>query len=242
MSDVSSSVHGGGGPPGGRHGAEGPTGADLRGVHTWLFDLDNTLYPHNPAFMDLIGERMTGFVMRLTGLERTEAHALQERYLDEHGATLAGLTAHYAIDARAFLDEVHDVSLDLLAPDPVLRRALQRLPGRRLVFTNGSAGHAARVLPHLGIDDLFEAVFHLESADLTPKPARAAYEALVRVHDLEPTHCAFFEDSERNLAPAAELGMTTVLVGSGAAASSASFVHHRTTELAGFLTEARVGP
>lgn len=214
--------------------------ADLRHVSTWLFDMDNTLYPHNPAFMDRIGERMTGYVMRAAGLGREEAHALQERYLHEHGATLAGLIAHHGVEPGRFLDEVHDVSLDLLAPDPALRAALARLPGRRLVFTNGSAGHAARVLPHLGIDDLFEAVFHLESADLTPKPAPAAYDALVRMHEVDPARAALFEDSERNLAPAAALGIATVLVGPDALASGAAFVHHRTADLVAFLNAARV--
>ena len=213
---------------------------DLRHVGTWIFDLDNTLYPSECEFMALIDERMTAFVMRETGLAHVEARALQRRYLDEHGTTLAGLVAHHGIDPHVFLDEVHDVSLDRLTPDRDLEQALKRLPGRRLVFTNGSAAHAERVLDKLGVRALFEAVFHLEAADFTPKPRPAAYHALIEAHGVDPERSAFFEDSERNLKPAADLGMTTVLVGPHAEVSLAPFVHHRTAQLAPFLLGARL--
>lgn len=213
---------------------------DMRHVETWIFDLDNTLYPPECEFMALIDERMTLFVMRETGLPHAEARMLQRRYLDEHGTTLAGLVAHHGIDPHVFLDEVHDVSLDRLTPDRSLKRALKRLPGRRLVFTNGSAAHAERVLEKLGVRPLFESVFHLEAADFTPKPRPAAYRALIEAHGVEPRCSAFFEDSERNLKPAADLGMTTILVGPHAEVSLASFVQHRTAKLAPFLLKARI--
>lgn len=214
--------------------------ADLRHVETWIFDLDNTLYPPECEFMALIDERMTAFVMRETGMAHAEARALQRRYLDEHGTTLAGLVAHHGVDPHVFMDEVHDVSLDRLQTDPELEQGLSRLPGRRLVFTNGSSSHAERVLERLGVRRLFEAVFHLEAADFTPKPRPAAYHALIGAHAVEPASSAFFEDSERNLAPAAELGITTVLVGPHAAASQAPFVRHRTPRLPPFLLGARL--
>jgi putative hydrolase of the HAD superfamily len=216
------------------------TAPDLAHIDTWVFDLDNTLYPPECEFMALIDARMTLFVMRETGLPHDSARALQRRYLDEHGTTLAGLVAHHGIDPHAFLDEVHDVSLDRLTPDAELAAGLARLPGRRLVFTNGSAGHAERVLARLGVRDLFEAVFHLEAADFVPKPRPGAYRALIETHAVTPRSAVFFEDSERNLAPAADLGMTTVLVGPHAAASTAAFVHFRTQRLASFLSEARL--
>ncbi len=134
-----------------------PTGADLTHVDVWLFDLDNTLYPPETEFMSLIEQRMAEFVARETGLPRAEALALQKRYLHEHGTTLAGLMARHDVDPEAFLTEVHDVSLDRLTPDAALRAALARLPGRRLVFTNGDDRHAERVLDKLELTDLFEA-------------------------------------------------------------------------------------
>jgi putative hydrolase of the HAD superfamily len=213
---------------------------DLRGVDTWIFDLDNTLYPLGTEFVVLIEGRMTAYVQHATGLAEAEARALQKKYLYEHGTTLAGLMALHGVDPHDFLRAVHDVSLDSLTPDARLRQALLRLPGRRLVFTNGSAWHADRVLKHLRLDDLFEAVFHLEAADMIPKPAPATYDALVAAHGVRASSAAFFEDSAHNLEPAARLGMTTVLVGPHAGADTAEFVHYRTRDLAPFLEAATV--
>jgi putative hydrolase of the HAD superfamily len=214
--------------------------ADLSHVETWLFDLDNTLYPVECEFMALIEGRMTEFVARETGLPRPQALALQKRYLHEHGTTLAGLMANHGVDPEHFLDEVHDVALDRIKPDPALAKSLERLPGRRLVFTNGSAKHAERVLAHMGIEALFEDIFHIAAADYLPKPAPATFDRLIGRHAVAPRGTAFFEDSERNLEPAAALGMTTVLVGSLAHASTAPFVHHKTADLPDFLAHARV--
>ena len=215
-------------------------GADLRHIEVWLFDLDNTLYPFDNDFMRLIEARMTLYVARELNLPRDEAWALQKRYLHEHGTTLAGLMANHGIDPEPFLDEVHDVSLDALTPDPELRAALLRLPGRRLIFTNGDARHAARVLERLDLADAFEAVFHIAAADYLPKPNPATFARMIAAHAVDPEATCFFEDSEKNLAPAAGLGMTTVLVGPHAAASEAAFVQYRTADLAAFLMSARV--
>jgi putative hydrolase of the HAD superfamily len=215
-------------------------GADLRHVDTWLFDLDNTLYPPEAEFMTLIEGRMTAFVARETGLPRDEAFALQKKYLDEHGTTLAGLMANHGVDPEGFLNEVHDVSMASLVPDAGLRAAIGRLPGRRLVFTNGDAAHAERVLRKLRLDDLFEATFHIALADYIPKPHPDTFARMIAFHDIEPARTAFFEDSPRNLAPAHALGMTTVLVGPDALDSAHPFVHFRTKDLAAFLRSGRV--
>jgi putative hydrolase of the HAD superfamily len=213
---------------------------DLTHIDVWVFDLDNTLYPAECEYMALIEGRMTDFVIRQTGLDWDAARALQKSYFHEHGTTLAGLMANHGIDPQAFLDEVHEVSMDRLLPDADLRAAVARLPGRRLVFTNGGSRHAERVLRRLEIDDLFEAVFHLEAADFVPKPNLATYHALTSRHAVEPARSAFFEDSEKNLKPAFEIGMTTVMVGPKAEASSADFVHHRTRHLTPFLNAALI--
>jgi putative hydrolase of the HAD superfamily len=213
---------------------------DLRHIDTWLFDLDNTLYPVETGFMKLIEARMTDFVERRTGLPRDEARALQKKYWTELGTTLAGLMAHHGVRPEEFLDEVHDVSLDLLSPDPRLIAALERLPGRRLIFTNGSGPHAERVLEKLGVAHLMEDVFHIASADYLPKPALSTFQKMAAELRVDPRGAAFFEDSENNLAPAADLGMTTILVGLTAPASTAPFIHYRTDDLPGFLQSARV--
>lgn len=212
--------------------------ADLRHVEAWVFDLDNTLYPVESAFMALVEARMTLFMQRHTGLPPDEARAVQKRYYREHGTTLAGLMRYDAVQPAAFLDFVHDVPLDRLKPDRALAAALATLPGRRLVFTNGSAAHAERVLEHLALDHLFEAVFHTEAADFIPKPAPETFQRMIGAHAVDPRRAAFFEDSAHNLAPAADIGMTTVLVGPDAHAVTDDFIHHRTNDLSTFLTAA----
>lgn len=214
--------------------------ADLSHVDTWLFDLDNTLYPLESEFMGLIEVKMTDFVERLTGLPRDEARALQHGYFKEHGTTLAGLMINHGLEPKAFLDEVHDVSMDKLVPSPELRAAIARLPGRRLIFTNGSLGHAERVLAHLNLRDLFSEIFAIETADYVPKPSLSTFDKICKLHAIDPPMTAFFEDSEKNLTPAARLGMTTILVGPHAKDSTSEHVHFRTNDLPGFLNSARL--
>ncbi|HEX7885968.1 MAG TPA: pyrimidine 5'-nucleotidase [Phenylobacterium sp.] len=214
--------------------------ADLRHVDTWLFDLDNTLYPAESGFMSEVVDRMTDFVERVTGLPRDEAFRLQKTYLAEHGLTLKGMMLNHGVDPKDFHAIFHDVSLEALAHDPELLAALERLPGRRLIFTNADDVHAERVLRRLGLAHLFDDLFHIGSSGYEPKPSAEAFARMGAAHGIAPAATAFFEDSERNLAPAADLGMTTVLVGPHAAQSTAPFVHHRTEKLAPFLMDARL--
>jgi putative hydrolase of the HAD superfamily len=215
-------------------------GADLRHIDTWLFDLDNTIYPLESGLAQRLSARITDFVERLTSLPREEARALQKRYLAEHGLTLKGLMLHHGVDPDAYHAVFEDVPLDGLAPDGALTEALRRLPGRRLIFTNSDDRHAGRVLRALGLEGLFDGVFHIGSAGFAPKPAPEAFARIIAAHAIDPAGAIFFEDAEHNLAPAAALGMTTVLVGAHAAASRAAFVHHRAPALAPFLAAARV--
>jgi putative hydrolase of the HAD superfamily len=214
--------------------------ADLTHIDTWLFDLDNTLYPATSGFMAEIERRMTAYVERVTGLARDDAYRLQKKYLADYGLTLGGLVEHHGVDPADFHGIFHDMSLEILAQDPVLIGAIARLPGRRLIFTNADAVHAQRVLAHLGLADLFEDVFHIGSAGYVPKPNPATFAKMNAAHGIDPVTAAFFEDSERNLAPAADLGMTTVLVGPHAPASTAPFVRYKTDNLASFLSDARL--
>ena len=215
-----------------------PAGADLSHIETWLFDLDNTLYEAESGFMGLIEDRMTEFVAQVTGLVGDEAKALRSRYYREHGTTLAGMMVHHGIQPEDYLAHVHDVPLDLLLPSDPLKAALERLPGRRLVFTNASEGHAHRLLEHLGLTSYFEGVFAIEQSGHKPKPHPDTFQKVVEDFGIDPKTTAFFEDSEKNLAPAAAIGMTTILVGGHAAASTADFVDHRTADLTAFLDAA----
>jgi putative hydrolase of the HAD superfamily len=187
-----------------------------------------------------VESRMTDFVAKVTGLPRDGAYALQKKYLAEHGLTLGGLVAHHGVDRAEFHAIFHDLSLESLSHDPDLLAALERLPGRRLIFTNADAVHAERVLERLGLAHLFADVFHIESFGFRPKPDPAGFDQMAREHAIDPRSTAFFEDSERNLAPAHAIGMTTVLVGPHAGQSTAPFVDYRIEQLAPFLANARV--
>jgi putative hydrolase of the HAD superfamily len=214
--------------------------ADLRHVDTWLFDLDNTLYPVESGFMGAIEARMTDYVQKVTGLERDDAYKLQKQYLARYGLTLGGLVEHHGVDPADFHATFHDLSLDALAHDPELVAAIARLPGRRLIFTNADDVHAARVLERLGLGALFHDVFHIGSADYIPKPDPRTFARMNEAHAIEPATAAFFEDREVNLEPAHALGMTTVLVGPHAEASTAPYVRYKAAKLAPFLDSARL--
>jgi len=218
----------------------GASSADLTHVDTWLFDLDNTLYPHECGLTRQVDARMTEVVAALTGLPPAEADALRERYLAEHGLTLRGLMLHHDVDPLAFNARFHDIALESLTADPTLAAALGRLPGRRLIFTNADDVHAERVVAQLGLSGLFDDVFHIVSADFTPKPEPACFARLIAAHAIRPAATAFFDDRAVNLAPAAALGMTTVLVGAGAGANTDAFVRHRAPSLAQFLADVLV--
>jgi len=181
-------------------------------VTDWVFDLDNTLYPAECDLFAEIDTRMTDFVARFTGLERTEARRLQKHYYAVYGTTLSGLMIEHGLDPAEFLHYVHEIDLSPLPDLPHLRRALASLPGRKFIYTNGSRRHAERVTEKMGLAHLFNASFGIEESGYSPKPHLPAYKSFCRIHKVEPPGAAFFEDLARNLLPAKTLGFTTVLV------------------------------
>ncbi|WP_419809810.1 pyrimidine 5'-nucleotidase [Sphingomonas sp.] len=187
----------------------------LRHIDTWIFDLDNTLYPARADLFARIDKRMTAFVARRLGLDEAAAFAVQKGYFHAHGTTLAGLMAEHDVDPHEFLDDVHAVEMDVLEHDAPLAAAIARLPGRKLVFTNGDATYAGRVLGRLGLGESFEAVHDIHAMGLLPKPAPAAYRGLCDVHGVDPARALFVDDMARNLAPAKAIGMTTVWIDNG---------------------------
>ncbi len=184
---------------------------DLSHIDAWVFDLDDTLYPPEQGLMTLIQARINAFMMAAVGLPEEEARVLQRQFLNEHGTTLAGLMANYAVDADKFLHEVHDVPLDSLEPNPALAEVIAALPGRKYVLTNGARYHAARVIERIGLTGLFDGIHAIEDMDLTPKPAPATYRRFLEKFDIDPARAIFFDDTPRNLTPAKSLGMTTIL-------------------------------
>ncbi len=216
-------------------------------VDTWVFDLDNTLYPAHSNLFDQVDQRMGSYISRLLDIDRVEARRIQKTYFFEYGTTLRGLMDKHGIDPHDFLEFVHDIDASVLAMDAMLSQALERLDGRKLVFTNGSHGHAENILGRIGIRDHFDFVFDIADADFIPKPEPDAYRMFVESSGIDTRRAAMFEDIPRNLEQPHALGMTTVLVRSADNSSAAfinekhgisenpHYVHHETEDLAGFI-------
>ncbi|WP_158964366.1 pyrimidine 5'-nucleotidase [Chachezhania sediminis] len=202
-------------------------------VTQWVFDLDNTLYPPEARLFDQMEVRMTRYVMDVAGVDWAEADRLRGQYWQAHGTTLAGLMADHDIDTGHYLTHVHDITLDHLVHDMALEAGIAALPGRRIVFTNGTAAYAARVLDARGIRPLFHAIYGIEEAGLVPKPDLRAYERIFALDGIDPEKAAMFEDSPRNLIAPHELGMQTVHVAPEPV--FADYIHHHTNDLAAFL-------
>jgi putative hydrolase of the HAD superfamily len=181
-------------------------------VSTWVFDLDNTLYPPESMIWPRIDDRITAYLGEMFGIDGLSARALQKYYYTRYGTTLKGLMLEHDHDPHAFLDFVHEIDHSAIAPNPALGAAIERLPGRKLILTNGSRRHAENVARRLGILDHFEDVFDIVAADFTPKPERVTYETFLERHGVDPAVSAMFEDLARNLKVPHDLGMRTVLV------------------------------
>jgi len=212
---------------------------DPHEVETWIFDLDNTLYPASCNLFSQVDARMSAFIQDLLSLEPGAARRVQKQYFREHGTTLRGLMDHHEVDPEAFLDYVHDIDFSVIPQAPDLEAALARLAGRKLVFTNATVPYAERVLARLGITHHIEAIFDIVAADYRPKPEPACYRRLIEEHAIDPARAVLVEDVARNLAPAAALGMTTVWVRTasqwGQEGSNDDYVHHIIDDLADWL-------
>lgn len=187
----------------------------LAHVDDWIFDLDNCLYPASTNLFALIDVRMGEYIQRLLACDPVEARRVQKRHFLEHGTTLAGLMRSHNVSPREFLSFVHDIDLARIAADPALVAALDRLPGRKFVFTNASDDYAARVLDRLGLANAFDGMHDIHAMNYAPKPDPASYQALCDRFAIAPARAIFVEDMARNLIPAKALGMTTVWVDNG---------------------------
>ncbi|WP_234455417.1 pyrimidine 5'-nucleotidase [Thermohalobaculum xanthum] len=210
---------------------------DFTRIETWVFDLDNTLYHPSARLFDQIDRRMTDFIMGALGVARTEADRLRRLYWERYGITLKGLIDHHGVHAQDFLDHVHEIDLSGLKPDPALHDALARLPGRRLVHTNGARAHAERVLSARGLDGLFEGIYGIEDKGLEPKPSAAAYDRVREHARFDPARAAMVEDDARNLAVPKARGMATVWVCHHEGEKAPEHVDRRVTCLTRFLSE-----
>ena len=184
----------------------------LSHVDTWVFDLDNTLYPSDSDLWPKIDERITLYLAHLFGLDGMSSRALQKFYYQRYGTTLRGLMEEYAIGPEEFLNFTHDIDRSSLLPDLALATAITALPGRKLILTNGSREHALRTAEALGLKAMFDDIFDIAAADFVPKPAAVTYERFFERHVVDPARAMMFEDLAQNLVIPHEKGMATVLV------------------------------
>ncbi|HUZ72393.1 MAG TPA: pyrimidine 5'-nucleotidase [Stellaceae bacterium] len=217
----------------------------LNQVETWIFDLDNTLYPGTCSLYPEVETRMNDFIMAELKVDRAAAETLRRRFFAQHGTTLRGLMLDYGLEPRRFLDYVHELDLSGLPRNARLAAAIAALPGRKLVFTNATARHAERVLHRLGIDAAFCGIHDIEACNYVPKPDPSGYRVLLDRHRIDAEAAAMVEDMAKNLVPAAALGMTTIWVKGGPhgddAEAGAEHIHHVADDLADFLAAA-AGP
>lgn len=204
-------------------------------VTTWVFDLDHTLYPANNVLFDQISPRMTNYISNLLAVDTNTATTLRNEYWETYGATLAGLIERHDIDPIDFLKTVHDIDFSVLSADPNLAQAIKSLPGRKIVYTNGYAPYAERVLSARGLSGVMDAIYGVEDAEFKSKPSRQAFEMVIAKDGFTPTSAALFEDSSNNLHVPHALGMKTVYVGE--TRSDQSHIHHQTDDLTGFLSQ-----
>ncbi|MGH7031346.1 MAG: pyrimidine 5'-nucleotidase [Stellaceae bacterium] len=220
-------------------------GCPLDRIETWIFDLDNTLYPASCRLFDQIHARMQSFIALRLDLSPQAALVRQKTYFREHGTTMRGLMIVDRIDPHEFMAYVHDVDLACVPADPALVAALAALPGRKIVHTNGSVAHAERLLNHLGIAGAFCGIVDIAMAGFEPKPALAGYRELLRRHSVAPETALMVEDLAKNLVPAAALGMTTGWVRGtidwAAAGAEGDHIHHVIDDLGRFLSDAAAG-
>jgi putative hydrolase of the HAD superfamily len=215
-------------------------------IETWVFDLDNTLYPHHVNLWQQVDVRIRDFVAQYLNVSKEEAFKIQKDYYRRYGTTMRGMMTEHGLDADDFLAYVHEIDHSPLEPNPAMGAAIEKLPGRKLILTNGSRAHAGKVLERLGIGEHFEDVFDIVAAELEPKPAHRTYQRFLKLHGVDPAKAAMFEDLARNLVVPHDLGMTTTLVVPDGTKNvvredwelegrDAAYVDHITDDLTGFL-------
>lgn len=180
-------------------------------IDTWVFDLDNTLYPHHLLWQQ-VNDRIRDYVAEFLKVTHDEAFRVQKDYYLRYGTTMRGLMTEHGLDPDDYLEYVHAIDHSPLTPNPALGAAIDKLPGRKLILTNGTTKHADAVMRRLEIHQHFEDVFGIIEAELEPKPSKITYDRFLAKHGVDPLNAAMFEDLARNLEAPHALGMTTVLV------------------------------
>ena len=174
---------------------------NLKSIKFWLFDLDNTLYSGKTKVFDQIDKKMSQYISQKLNIKIEEAKKIQKNYFYKYNTTLNGLIKNHKINANEFLDFVHDINIDFLKKDSELDLELEKLEGKKIIFTNGSRKHAINITQRIGVSHHFDDIFDIVDSDFVPKPALEPYKKLVEKHKIDPNLCVFIEDIARNLKP-----------------------------------------
>ena len=208
-------------------------------IKYWIFDLDNTLYSGKTKVFEQVDKRMSKYISDKLDVSVEEAKKIQKNYFYEYNTTLNGMIKNHKIDPDEFLEFVHDINIDFLQKDPKLEKEIEKLNGKKIIFTNGSKKHALNVTKRIGINQLFDDIFDIVDCNFIPKPSIEPYKKLVEKHKIDPKLCVFVEDIARNLKPAYEMGMKTVWIENeepwASKFSDSNFVNYRTNNLSEFL-------
>ena len=211
----------------------------LKSIKYWIFDLDNTLYSGKTKVFEQVDKRMSKYISNKLDVSVEEAKKIQKNYFYKYNTTLNGMIKNHKIDPNEFLEFVHDINIDFLQKDPELEKEIEKLNGKKIIFTNGSRKHALNVTKRIGIDQLFDDIFDIVDCNFIPKPSIEPYKKLVEKHKIDPKLCVFVEDIARNLKPAYEMGMKTVWIENeepwASKFSDSNFVNYKTNNLSEFL-------
>ena len=220
-----------------------PKKLNISGVSTWVFDLDNTIYPANQSLFPRVANRMIDWIEERFDIDRKGAEELKNRLFLEYGTTMNGLSCEYSVDPEDFLSYVHDIDLSDLSYDEELDSGIRALPGKKYIYTNGTVLHAKRILEAFGIEQHFESIFDIFASNHLPKPAMQPYKDFLAKYKINPKQSVMIEDMACNLEPAAQLGMKTIwLMAKHSWAKKGAtepYVHYIAKDLKQFLSDAR---
>ncbi len=217
---------------------------DFKNIKNFIFDCDGVLYKDLDAVFGQVSKKMGKYISRKLNVDLKKAKELQRNYFHKYNTSLNGLMIHHKIDPHEFLKYVHDINLDFLKKDTLLREELLKLDVKKFVYTNGSRDHVNNITKHLGIDDLFDGVFDIVDGQFMPKPQIEPFKVLIKKFDINPEETVFIEDIAKNLSVKKELNLKTVwLINNeywGKQDSDKNYIDVKIENLTSFLKEINI--
>jgi len=212
-------------------------------INTWIFDLDNTLYSADSGIFQQVHKLMGEFISKNLKMDMVEAKKLQSKYYKQHGTTLRGLMDNHGVEPDYFLDEVHKLDYSIVGPDEVLNKELEKIQGRKIIYTNANKKHVVDVLERINLANFFDEIFDIKMANYIPKPEIRPYEQIIDIFNINPISSAMFDDIAKNLVPAKKVGFTPVWVDAGYEnfsddiQASKDYLDYSTRNLSSFLKD-----